>query len=146
MLMFKHLFLALCFCWLAAFNASGQHKLHITVTNLKGKGPVYIAIYNRADDFGKPHKAYRKLIKPSSDKVLTATAEDLPAGDYAVAIYQDLNENKKIDKNMLGIPTEPFGFSNNVRPVVSAPTFKQCKVVIDKSEKSISIILDTYHL
>ena len=32
-------------------------------------------------------------------------------GDYAVAIIQDLNENEKLDKNFLGIPKEPYGFS-----------------------------------
>ena len=32
-------------------------------------------------------------------------------GNYAVAIIQDLDENGELNKNFLGIPKEPYGFS-----------------------------------
>lgn len=131
------------FC-LACTKSMAQNKLHITVTNLEKTGTVYIAIYNKPDYFGNPRKAMRKIISNPEKSSLTATAENLPEGDYAIAVYQDINDNKKIDKNLLGIPTEPFAFSNNVRPIVSAPTFKQCKVSLAKPEQSISIKLMNY--
>ena len=40
------------------------------------------------------------------------------------------HDNKKIDKNFLGIPKEPYGFSNNVIGNMSAPTFDQAKFLI----------------
>jgi uncharacterized protein (DUF2141 family) len=124
--------------------ARGQNKLHITIAGIKSKGTIYIAIYDKAACFANPHKAYRKLVSPANAPSLTTTAENLPTGTYAIAVYQDLNDNKKIDKNILGIPTEPFAFSNNVRPVVSAPTFQQCRILVDKPEQSITIGLHTY--
>ncbi len=129
---------------MACTKSLAQNKLHITVTNLEKAGTVYIAIYDKPDCFGNPHKAIRKLVSQPEKSSLTATAENLPQGDYAIAVYQDINDNKKIDKNILGIPTEPFAFSNNVRPIVSAPTFKQCKVLLTKPEQSISIKLMNY--
>ncbi len=131
-------------CITPCATSFAQHKLHITVTNLEKTGTIYIAIYDKPANFGNPHKAMRRLITQPDKSSITATADNLPPGDYAVAVYQDLNDNKKIDKNILGIPTEPFAFSNNVRPVVSAPTFKQCKVSLGKPEQAISIKLMTY--
>ena len=38
----------------------------------------------------------------------------LPAGRYAVAVYQDVNSNNKLDRWFWTVPREPYGFSNNV--------------------------------
>ena len=40
----------------------------------------------------------------------------VPDGRYSLTLYQDLNSNGKLDRNLLGMPAEPFGFSRN--PVV----------------------------
>ncbi|MFN0046328.1 MAG: DUF2141 domain-containing protein [Sphingorhabdus sp.] len=50
--------------------------------------------------------------------------KNVSAGDYAIAIAHDSNSNNKLDMNFLGIPSEGFGFSNNVSPKFSAPKFK----------------------
>jgi uncharacterized protein (DUF2141 family) len=52
---------------------------------------------------------------------------ELPEGTYAVAVYQDLNQNAQLDSNVFGIPTEPYGFSNNVRPKLRAPSFDETR-------------------
>ena len=66
---------------------------------------------------------------------------DLPNGDWAVAITQDTNNNDKLDKNMMGIPTEPFAFSNNVRPRFAPPEFDDCKFTVSGPGKVVSIVL-----
>src|SRR5262245_49789263 len=45
----------------------------------------------------------------------TRRINDVPYGDYGVAVFHDENSNGKMDKYVLGIPLEPYGFSNNVR-------------------------------
>jgi len=55
---------------------------------------------------------------------------ELAPGEWAVALSQDLNNNDKLDKNFLGIPTEPFAFSNNLKPRLSAPSFQECKFTV----------------
>lgn len=48
-------------------------------------------------------------------------------GTYAVSASQDLNNNSELDNNFLGIPKEPWGTSNNIRPSFRAPTFTEAK-------------------
>jgi uncharacterized protein (DUF2141 family) len=67
-------------------------------------------------------------------------AGNFPAGDYAVTLFHDENGNGKFDSNMIGYPLEGYGFSNNVVPQFSAPTFDQCKFHYDgKGWKQISV-------
>lgn len=48
----------------------------------------------------------------------------VPPGRYAIVVIHDENENQKLDRNLLGIPKEGFGFSNNPRVVFSAPSWQ----------------------
>lgn len=50
------------------------------------------------------------------------------AGHYAFVVYHDVNANKDLDTGVLGIPREGYAFSNNVRPVLSAPSYDSAKV------------------
>jgi len=53
-----------------------------------------------------------------------------------------LNNNGKCDKNMIGYPTEGFGFSQNYKPRLSAPSFDQVKIAINQYTKaSIALIV-----
>ena len=44
-------------------------------------------------------------------------------------------ENMKIDKNIIGIPTEQYGFSNNVSGILSIPLFKNVSFNLIKDIK-----------
>jgi uncharacterized protein (DUF2141 family) len=113
-------------------SASGVIKSHapltLVITNLASPtAPVIVGIYNEKCKFPDP-KGQLKIYNFKPDSIsLTATIADLPFGTYALAIYQDVNSNGKIDKNLIGIPTEPYAFSNNYKPTVKAPGFKNCK-------------------
>lgn len=52
----------------------------------------------------------------------------LPAGKYAVAVLHDENMNHKLDRNLLGIPKEGFGFANNPRVGLRAPDWKDAAI------------------
>ena len=56
---------------------------------------------------------------------------DFAAGDYAVTLFHDEDSSGKFKSNMIGYPLEGYGFSNNVVPQFSAPTFDQCKFHYD---------------
>lgn len=102
---------------------------------------VRLYFYNTREGFLKSGKwVFSKSVKPQGKSEFTLPV-DLPRGEWAVAITQDLNNNDKIDKNFLGIPTEPYAFSNNVRPTVAAPGFDECKFTVDEPGKVVSIVL-----
>ena len=100
---------------------------------------VKLNFYNAPEKFLKDGQmAIRLFIKPEGRKEITVPVELTP-GEWAVALTQDLNNNDKLDKNFLGIPTEPFAFSNNVKPRFAAPKFDECKFTVSSPGQVISI-------
>ena len=67
--------------------------------------------------------------------------DKLPFGEYAIALIHDVNANKEFDKNLLGIPKEPFGFSNNKSIFFGLPNFKEASVVFDENNTETVIQL-----
>lgn len=115
------------------FSGVKTHKLSIHISGIsKIKGSLFIAIFRPTDDFPVFGKQFKGIVKEVEGKSQNYTFDDLPEGDYAVAIYQDLNRNKILDKNLLGIPTEIYGFSNNARRTFSAPSFQEAKFKLNK--------------
>jgi len=66
----------------------------------------------------------------------------LPApGRYAVVMFHDANGNGVLDQGPLGIPTEGFGFSNNVIPLLMAPSLSSALFTAGPGDTRISIRL-----
>jgi uncharacterized protein (DUF2141 family) len=102
---------------------------------------VKLYFYNRPAGFLKEGQyAFSRAVKPGGQSSVTVPVELTP-GDWAVALTQDTNNNDKLDKNFLGIPTEPYAFSNNVRPTVAPPDFADCKFTVEGPGKVVNIAL-----
>lgn len=100
--------------------------LELQVENVRAaEGDLMIAVYADAAAFRK--QALRELKRPAQSPVTEVRIADLPAGSYAIALYQDRNRNQKLDTNLLGIPNEPYGFSGGPgNPMVPA-TWEQAR-------------------
>jgi uncharacterized protein (DUF2141 family) len=124
-------------------TAIGQnYSSNITITNFseKTKGKIYIAWYNQPSKFlDQKYMVYSKIVPISKQKSVTTSFEDIPKGEYAVAVFIDENDNGVLDTNFLGIPTEYYGFSNNVLPLTRAPTYKESKFSITTDHQIIKI-------
>jgi len=93
----------------------------------KEEGQVLVAIYDEADDFLDSKKARKSMtftIKEAKDGLKLS---DLPDGSYAVAVIHDENSNDELDTNFIGIPKEPIGTSNNVKPRFGPPKFNEAR-------------------
>jgi uncharacterized protein (DUF2141 family) len=100
---------------------------------------VKLNFYNDPDKFLKVGQmAIRMVVRPDGKSTLSIPVTLAP-GEWAVAVSQDLNNNDKLDKNFLGIPTEPFAFSNNVKPRLAAPRFEECKFTVAGPGQVITI-------
>ena len=106
------------------------------------KGAVYVALFKPGKEFpeGKPLEG--KKVDAIQDVVRTTFSVD--PGDYALAIFHDENGNGQMDKKMFGIPKEPYGFSNNFRPKMSAPKFSDCQFSVGEGKKVVSIELKKF--
>lgn len=98
-----------------------------------------IAVFDHADHFlSKEIMSEGRLIESNS---IEFSFKGLGKGIYAVSIYQDENSNGKLDTNLLGIPTEPYAFSNNATGVFGPPSFEQCQFEILGGSQEIHISL-----
>ena len=98
----------------------------IEVTGLQADtGTLNLASYDSSDSyFKKPAWGERVKVVGTTMRIPVC---NLAAGEIAVVGYQDLNDNRKMDKNPLGIPAEPYGASGTP-PAFSAPTWDTTKV------------------
>ena len=102
------------------------------------KGQAYVALFNSSETFPSYGKQLKGKIVEISQLKCKVTFANLNSGSYAIAVYHDVNKNDKLDKNVLGMPTESYGFSNNARATFSAPSYQDAKVSCTK-DKSINI-------
>ena len=116
-------------------------NLTVVVSNISAvKGHMQLGLFNKSENFPKPGKEYKVVRFKVTSKKMKYTFKGLKQGDYALAIYHDKNSDKECNRNFIGIPTEDYGFSNNIKPVLSAPSFKDTKVNL-KEKLSILIKL-----
>ncbi len=105
-----------------------QSDLTITVDNISPvEGKLFVAVYNSPETYMSIEKAAFREIVPVEKEVHSVIIKDVPEGEYAIAIFQDLNGNEKLDTRGMGIPKEPFGFSNDARGKTGPPKFKNAK-------------------
>lgn len=111
-----------------AIGSAHAQELIIKVTMVKStKGEVGCALFNNAAGFPNAEAALSvQRQAPGTDSVVCRFT-DIKPGPYAVAVSHDLNGNRRTDTNFLGIPTEDWGVSNNVRPNLRAPTFDEAR-------------------
>lgn len=95
-------------------------------------GIVRVGLYRDEADFPVDGKEYKGLVIEIDGSVVSGTFDDLPAGVYAVAIHQDVDQNGKINKSWVGIPKEPYAFSNNARGTFGPPSFAKASVEVTK--------------
>ncbi len=102
-----------------------QGDLRIELSRPHKGGAIQVLLFNSAEnfeDFRDPLVA-RRFSATGQSELLVA---DLPAGEYALLVYHDENANERLDRNFMGIPSEPIGFSNTYRPR-GAPTFRNAR-------------------
>lgn len=119
-----------------------QGQLQIEVTGLASdQGAMKIALLNSARAFASGENYFRQVRLPIENHRAIWLLTGIPFGEYAVKLYQDKNGNDKLDTvPLLGIPLEPYGFSNNVRHAFGPPDFAEARFTVDRAETSLTII------
>jgi uncharacterized protein (DUF2141 family) len=122
---------------LAAGTLSAQNKLTVVIDGIETvKGHVMVGLYDKEGFMKKPVRG--EMAKVTAD-TLTVVFEDIPSGEYVVSLFQDENDNGKLDMGAFG-PTEKWGYSNNARGKMGPPTYDECKFKIEE-DTEINITL-----
>ena len=116
--------------------------INIEVFNIKNqKGSLVIGLYNIKETFPIKTEEFQSLILDINSTTLKGQFKNIPNGTYAIALFHDENSNEIMDKNFLGIPKEGYGFSNNAKALLSAPSFDEAKFEL-KETTNIKIEMD----
>ena len=136
-------------------NAS---ELRITVEGIRSPhGTILIGLYDSLESFTRaiefsdkegflndPNRVAAVALRANAAMKSEVVLTNLDPGQYAIILFHDENGNGKLDTNALGIPTEPYGFSNNVQGFLGPPAFKKAIMQVEADDKAVHIVL-LYH-
>lgn len=111
--------------------------------NIKGyqanNGPIFGSVYAKEEGFLDGKSAVHTFkINPETSHI-TINLPALDKGRYALALFHDINQNGKLDRNFIGIPKEPYAFSNDARGSFGPPKFDKAAVEFEKSGQRVTI-------
>ncbi len=118
--------------------------IHVTILDIRNStGSVACALFESPEGF--PIEFLRSATNVMVIKVRKSQArcdfEDIPPGIYALAVIHDENMNGELDTNVLGIPKEGYGFSNDAKAWFGAPSFPDASFPYDGRTLDLTISL-----
>ena len=131
-------------------------ELRITVDGIRSAhGTLLIGLYDSPASFKKAVEAPAKkgfLSDPDRFAAVALRANaalkgavvfsNIDPGRYAAIAFHDENGNGKLDRNFLGLPTEPYGFSNNAQGFLGPPTFGAAAINLVGGNETIRLTLN----
>ena len=99
--------------------------IHVEIERLRNdRGQVVCALYSSSDGFPKRNeKALAHVNSAILDTHALCEFSGIAPGTYAVSVFHDENSNGKLDTNLLGIPREGVGASNDAKGHLGPPKF-----------------------
>lgn len=127
---------------LAAAGLAQSATLTIVVNGIEeSTGEIRLAVFDSAEAFDGSGEPNRGLLAQVVGDEVTITLDDLPAGEYGIKLYHDANSNGEMDRNMMGMPMELYGFSGNKGRRGPPPWADAVFVVEDQEDNQIAIQL-----
>ena len=119
--------------------------IHVKILNIRNStGCVACALFESPEGF--PDEFLRFATNIMIIKIRKSQARcdflDIPPGTYAMAVIHDENMNGKLDTNWIGIPTEGYGFSNDAKAMLGAPSFSAASFPYDGQDMELTISLN----
>lgn len=124
---------------LGGFASNSQaHDLTVVVENIKqARGQIVVGLFDSPSTFlTKPAQGQLSPASQlSKEGTLTFIFHDLPDGAYAISAFHDLDEDGKLTRNVMGIPTEPYGFSGQAASQFGPPSFQDAAIKLVANSK-----------
>ena len=118
--------------------------IHVKILDIRNStGDVACALFESSKGFPTEYlrSATNIMVIKVRDKQARCDFEDIPPGTYALAVVHDENMNGKLDTNWIRIPTEGYGFSNDARGLLGAPSFSAASFLYDGQNLELTISL-----
>ena len=127
-----------------AFARSPCPGIHVQILNIRNStGIVACGLFESPVGFPIEYLRYATNIMGIKIKKTQARCdfEDIPPGTYAIAVIHDENMNGKLDYNLLGVPKEGYGFSNDAKGMIGAPSFSAASFAYDGQNLEMTVTL-----
>ncbi|MEO0339347.1 MAG: DUF2141 domain-containing protein [Bacteroidota bacterium] len=126
-------------------HSSDIGTLQISVENIKvAEGMIWVGLYRSEEDFLIKEKAILVGINVEKEGQMKITMPNLDYGEYAMAIFHDLNNNGEMDRNLVGIPSEPFAFSQKLKSKFKIPKFEDVKFTFEQDQQVLNTTLNKW--
>lgn len=125
----------------AADDAPGAASFTLRLAVAEPEGTVYVSLIDNEADWDSDAEG-RGFTRDASSGTVTIEIEDVRPGTYAVKAFQDTDGNGELSTNALGIPNEPYGFSNNAPARFGPPGFGAASFTVDGEGMTQEITLD----
>jgi uncharacterized protein (DUF2141 family) len=147
--------LAIAFVLMMPAPSLTAGELRITVEGIRSQnGAILIGLYDSVESFNRAIElsdkegflndparvvgaALRANVAMRGEVVFT----NLEPGQYAIICFHDENGNGRLDKSFWGVPSEPYGFSNDAHGFLGPPEFAAAALRLDGSDKAVTIVL-----
>jgi uncharacterized protein (DUF2141 family) len=147
--------LAIAFVLMMPAPSLTAGELRITVEGIRSpNGAILIGLYDSVESFNRAIElsdkegflndparvvgaALRANVAMRGEVVFT----NLEPGQYAIICFHDENGNGRLDKSFWGVPSEPYGFSNDAHGFLGPPEFAAAALTLDGSDKAVTIVL-----
>ena len=93
-------------------------------------GEISAGIFKK-ENFPKMGKEMIGTERPVIGSSMQIVFEKVPAGEYGLVAFQDIDKNKDLKTNFVGFPKEPIGFSNDAKIKLGPPDFEDAKVKVE---------------
>jgi uncharacterized protein (DUF2141 family) len=136
--MMKSLAFALVLLLASSISVSAV-ELSVTVGGIRNaKGEIRLSVYASPKEWPDHSSPGHSQAQPAKTGSVTFKF-DLPPGTYAIDGFHDEIGDGKFKTSLIGLPEEGYLFSNNVRPALSAPSFKSASFTLPPEGAAISI-------
>lgn len=118
-------------------------KLYVNVENVKSsEGLIAVTLYadNSKKFLAKKGSLYVGRVPAKAGTTRVCIHVPKP-GTYGLAVYHDKDANRKFNRNGVGLPAEPYGFSNNASTFLGLPSFKSVRMSVPKDGFETSVKL-----
>ncbi|MEM1230544.1 MAG: DUF2141 domain-containing protein [Pseudomonadota bacterium] len=112
--------------------AASSATLTITVTGIESAEGIIAVEVLRGEAQFKGEGSTASMLLPAATPAVTVQLP-LPAGEYAVRVMHDEDSNGELKTNMLGMPTEPWGMSNDATGKFGPPKWDDARFALEDS-------------
>lgn len=116
-------------------------SLDLTISNVESAdGQIRIAVFDSQEGW-QGNAAVRTAVVDAEAGSVRITLDGLQPGMLGIKLYHDADDDGDLDTGNFGIPSEPYGFSNDAPVRLGPPAWKQARFTLGEGASAHSITL-----